>query len=148
MNRRAFVQKACISCVGSGLVPMLLTGCQATHYVTGMVDPVGITVSKSEFSYVEKDQTLTRPYILVQNDKLEFPIYLYRFSDSEYSALWMECTHKGTELRASGDNLHCPSHGSEFSNKGMVTEGPAEKNLRSFPTIVQADTITIDLRKS
>ncbi|MBL7852566.1 MAG: Rieske (2Fe-2S) protein [Cyclobacteriaceae bacterium] len=148
MNRRSFVKQTCITCVSGGLIPFLITGCQATHYATGVMDVTGIRVPKSEFMYQKKEELFTREYIIVQNDKLEFPIYVYRFSDNEYSALWMKCTHQGAELQASGDMLHCPSHGSEFTNKGAVSNGPAEKNLRSFPVIVQTDTITIDLRQS
>ena len=148
MNRRSFVKQTCITCVSGGLIPFLITGCQATHYATGVMDATGIRVPKSEFMYQRKEELFTREYIIVQNDKLEFPIYVYRFSDNEYSALWMKCTHQGAELQASGDMLHCPSHGSEFTNKGAVSNGPAEKNLRSFPVIVQTDTITIDLRQS
>ncbi|PZU80276.1 MAG: Rieske (2Fe-2S) iron-sulfur domain-containing protein [Shinella sp.] len=148
MKRRAFIRQTCITCVSGGLVPFLISGCQATHYASGVLDATGISVSKSEFKYHKKEQILTRQYIIVQNDKLEFPIYVYRFSDTEYSALWMKCTHQGAELQASGDALQCPSHGSEFTNKGAVSNGPAEKNLRSFPVIVQTDTITIDLRQS
>ena len=66
----------------------------------------------------------------------------------EYSALWMKCTHQGSELQASGDHLHCPSHGSEFNNKGTVSQGPAEKNLKSFPVSVGDGKIKIDLRQS
>jgi Rieske Fe-S protein len=148
MKRRAFIRQTCITCVGGGLIPFLITGCQATHYASGIMDATGISVSKSEFTYLKKEQTLTRQYIIVQNDKLEFPIYVYRFSDTEYSALWMKCTHQGAELQASGDALQCPSHGSEFTNKGAVSNGPAENNLRLFPVIVQTETITIDLRQS
>lgn len=148
MNRRTFVKQTCITCVSGGLISFLVTGCQATHYASGVMGATGISVPKSEFTYLKKDQTLTRQYIIVQNDKLEFPIYVYRFSDTEYSALWMKCTHQGAELQASGEALHCPSHGSEFTNKGTVSNGPAEKNLRSFPVIVQTETITIDLRQS
>jgi Rieske Fe-S protein len=148
MNRRTFVKQACITCVSGGLIPLLISGCQATHYASGVMSATGISVLKSEFTYLKKEQTLTRQYIILQNDKLEFPIYVYRFSDTEYSALWMKCSHQGAELQASGDALHCPSHGSEFTNKGVVSNGPAEKNLRSFPIIVQNETITIDLRQS
>lgn len=148
MKRRAFIRQTCITCLSGGLIPYLISGCQATHYVSGVMDATGISVSKSEFTYQKKEQIRTRQYIIAQNDKLEFPIYVYRFSDTEYSALWMKCTHQGAELQASGDALQCPSHGSEFTNKGAVSNGPAEKNLRSFPVIVQTDTITIDLRQS
>ena len=148
MNRRTFVKQTCITCASGGLITFLISGCKATHYASGVMGAMGISVPKSEFTYLKNAQTLIRQYIIIQNDKLEFPIYLYRFSDNEYSALWMKCTHQGAELQASGDALHCPSHGSEFTNKGVVSNGPAEKNLRSFPILVQTDTITIDLRQS
>ena len=135
-------------CAGVSLLPAVLSGCQATHYVSGTVEQNGISVLKSEFAYQKKEQTLIRQYIIVQNDKLEFPIYVYRFSESEYSALWMKCSHQGAELQASGDHLQCPSHGSEFNNKGLVSNGPAEKNLRSFQVSVMTDKLLIDLRQS
>lgn len=77
---------------------------------------------------------------------LEFPIYLYRFSDNEYTALLMKCTHQGNELQASGNHLHCSVHGSEFNNKGVVAQGPAERNLRSFKVSFDNEKIFIDLR--
>jgi len=45
-----------------------------------------------------------------------------------------------------GDQLHCPAHGSEFDNKGTVTQGPASYNLRAFPVEASQDKIFIDLR--
>ena len=80
-------------CVGASLLPVALTGCQSTHYVSGTIEPNGLGVLKSEFIYLKKDQPVTRHYIIVQQEKLEFPIYLYRFSENEYSALWMKCSH-------------------------------------------------------
>jgi Rieske Fe-S protein len=133
-------------CVSGAMLPPLLSRCQSTHYATGHVEPNGISVPKSEFTYLKKDQPMTRTYIIVQNESLTFPLYLYRFSENEYSAVLMKCTHQGAELRASGDHLHCPSHGSEFDNKGKLSQGPAEKDLRSFPVVVDADKIFIDLR--
>jgi len=148
MDRRRFIKQSCLLCAGAGIIPAALSGCQATHYVNGTVEATGLAVLKSEFTYLKKNQTITRQYIIVQNEKLEFPIYVYRFSENEYSALWMKCAHQGAELQAAGDHLHCPSHGSEYNNKGAVTNGPAEKNLRSFPVTVVDEKIIIDLRQS
>lgn len=89
---------------------------------------------------------MVRQYIIVKNEGLTFPVYLYRFSDNEYSAVLMKCTHQGAELAASGDHLHCPSHGSEFDNKGKLSQGPAEKNLRSFKVSTDNEKVFIDLR--
>lgn len=133
-------------CVGGAIVFPVLSGCQSTHYTSGTLEPNGLSVAKSEFSYLKKDRPMTRQYIIVNNDKLEFPIYLYRFSDSEYTALFMKCTHQGNELQASGDHLHCPAHGSEFNNKGVVAQGPAEKDLLAFKVTSDNERIFIDLR--
>ena len=135
-------------CLSGSLIPIVLSGCHATHYVNGTIGLNGIDVLKSEFTFAKKNKKVIRPFIIVQHEKLGFPIYVYRFSENEFSALWMKCTHQGTELQAAGDHLHCPGHGSEFNNKGMVSQGPAELNLRSFPVSVTDDKISIDLRAS
>jgi Rieske Fe-S protein len=145
MKRRTFA-RACVYCIGGAMLPPFLAGCQSTYYTQGVMERDGISVMRSEFNYLKKDQPMTRPYIVVRNDKMTFPICLYRFSDENYSALLMKCTHQGSELNASGDHLHCPSHGSEFNNKGKVTQGPAEEDLRSFKVATDGDKIFIDLR--
>ena len=95
----------------------------------------------------KKGGTAYSSFIIVRNDALKFPICLYRFNDKEYSALWMKCTHQGAELQASGDVLQCSAHGSEFTNKGQVRNGPANESLRSFPVTVTNNELFIDLRK-
>lgn len=145
INRREFVSKACMACLGGGLISAMLSSCQATHYVSGILEQNSIAISKTDFTYYKKDKPFTRAFIVVEHDKLEYPIYLYRQSDNEYSALWMKCTHQGSELQASGDHLYCSSHGSEFDKNGAVITGPAEQNLRSFPVSVVDDKILIQL---
>lgn len=145
MNRREFT-KSCIACISASSLAPFVTACQSTHYVDGSLEQNGISVPKSEFSYIKNDKQMLRSYIIVRNEKMEFPLYVYRFTDSDYSALLMKCTHQGNELSASGDHLTCSAHGSEFSNKGVVAQGPAEKNLRSFNVTVDGDRLFIDLR--
>ena len=145
MERRAFT-KTCIVCLAGAILPPALSGCQSTYYTQGTIEPNGISVLKSEFSYLKKDQPRIREYIIVRNERLKFPIYLRRFSGEEYSALLMECTHQGAELNASGDHLYCPSHGSEFDSKGIVSQGPAEENLKSFKVFSDNEKVFIDLR--
>jgi Rieske Fe-S protein len=58
----------------------------------------------------------------------------------------MRCTHQGTELQVFGDRLQCPAHGSEFTNTGMVQNGPADDPLRTFPVRIEANTLKIDLK--
>jgi Rieske Fe-S protein len=133
-----------MACLGGGVASLSLSGCATTHYVSGAIETNGITVLKSDF--INPKKQTNRQFIIVLNDKLAFPIYLYRFSDTEYSAIWMQCSHQGNELQALGDQLHCPAHGSEFDNRGKVSQGPASHPLRSFAVKADGDNIFIDLR--
>ena len=140
MHRRQFVKSCCSVCIGAPMV--LLTGC-ASSYVNGTLEPDGLSVLTTEFF---KPDGSPLSYLVVRNEKLEYPICLYRFSENEYTALLMKCTHQGTELQAAGDQLHCSAHGSEFNNKGKVTHGPAETDLRSFQVLPTQEKILIRLK--
>ena len=133
-------------CLAGGPVLPLLAGCQSTFYTTGQMESNGISILKSDFTYLKKDQPVQRNYVIVRNDAMQFPIYVYRFSDEDFSAMLMKCTHQGNELQASGDHLHCSAHGSEFNNRGIVAQGPAEENLRTFKVSTEGNRIFIDLR--
>jgi Rieske Fe-S protein len=144
MQRREFA-KACFACiVGSSAVP-LLSACQSAFYTSGQMERNGISIPMSDFIYLKKEQPMQRQYVIVRNEAMEFPIYVYRFSDNEFAAMLMNCTHQGNELQASGDHLHCSAHGSEFDNRGIVAQGPAEQNLRTFRTTTEGNRLFIDL---
>lgn len=147
MNRRKFISNTCAACVSGAVLSNFLSACSGTHYVTGTLEPKGISIPVSEFVFIQKEKQVTREFIVLHHDQLEFPIYVYRINENEYSALWMKCTHQGSELNAGGDHLYCSSHGSEFDKRGNVIHGPAEKNLRSFPTTIQNEKIIIELTK-
>ena len=144
MNRRDFIANTCAACLSATAVSALLSSCSSTRYTSGTMGTDGITVSADEFKL--KNKSGYRPFIIVRNESLKYPIYVYRFGETEYSALWMRCTHQGTELQASGDYLQCTAHGSEFDNKGTVKNGPADRNLRNFPVTVSNNQLFIDLR--
>lgn len=145
MNRRSFT-KSCITCAAASLLIPINNACQPTRNITGKLEANGISVNESEFIYEMNGKKQFRNYIIVRHDDLQFPIYVYRFNESDYSALWMKCSHQGNELSASGDHLSCSAHGSEFNNRGIVAQGPAENNLRSFPVQAANKKIFIDLR--
>ena len=147
MNRKDFLINGCAACLSVTAISSLFTSCTATKYINGNLGKDGLTVSKDEFKIKQKGNTAYRSFIIIRNDVLQYPICVYRLSDQEYSALWMQCTHQGAELNASGDFLQCPAHGSEFSNKGKVMNGPADNNLRTFPVTVTNNELFIDLRK-
>jgi Rieske Fe-S protein len=148
MNRREFIVNSCTACLGAAAVSGLLWSCSTTRYTPGTLGKDGITVNIDEFKTNKKGREGYRSFIIVRNESLKYPIYVYRFGNAGYSAVWMRCTHQGAELQASGDQLQCSAHGSEFNNRGKVTNGPADKDLRSFPVTVNNNELFIDLRKA
>lgn len=145
MNRKEFIIKSCTACIGVTALSTILSSCAATKFVNGKLIKDGILMDVKEFVINEKGRY--RLYVVVRSDSLLFPICVYRFSDNDYSAIWMQCAHQGAELNAAGDYLQCPAHGSEYDNRGKVTNGPADKDLRTFPVTIDNNQLFIDLRK-
>ena len=146
MDRRKFIKNSCTACLSATAVTAIVASCISTRYISGALGKDGLTVDASEFIIKQSNQTTYRSFIIVRNEALQYPICVYRFSEKEYSALWMRCTHQGTELQASGDYLQCTAHGSEFDNKGTIKNGPADRNLRNFPVTISNNQLFIDLR--
>jgi len=143
MERKEFLKACGYACLGGSLFSSLLAGCTEAKLISGDISGADLVVPIS--SFLKKDQTF-RPYIVVHNDQLEYPICLYRFSQTEYAALLMKCPHQGAELQVFGDRLQCPAHGSEFNNKGIVQNGPADTNLRAFAVTIQNEQVKISLK--
>jgi Rieske Fe-S protein len=141
MNRKEFMLKCGLCMVG---MPEWLSGCAGTKYLAVPIEGDSLVVPSTSFTMQDKpDQYLK--YLVVHNDQLEYPICVYRFSENNYKALLMRCTHQGTELQVFGDRLQCPAHGSEFTNTGAVQNGPADTPLRTFNVSVLTDAIKIKL---
>lgn len=138
--------KTCgIGCLGLMGGLSLLQSCAGTKYLTGEVSGSYLLVPLAAFEEQKKGEKVLRKYLVVQNEKLEYPVCVYRFSANEFSAVLMRCTHQGTELQVFGDRLQCPAHGSEFSSTGAVQNGPADQNLRRFLVSEENGTLKIDL---
>jgi Rieske Fe-S protein len=146
MDRRKFIKSSCVSCLTATFFSSaLLESCTPTQYINGKLDPNGLIVEKSQFRVGNKGSYAS--FIVVRNENLLFPVCVYRFSETEYSAIWLKCAHMGAEVNVVGDTLQCPAHGSEYTNRGVVTNGPATSNLRTFPVEVRNEEIFIDMRK-
>jgi cytochrome b6-f complex iron-sulfur subunit len=146
MDRKSFIKSCGIACMSTSMIALLMESCASTnHFATVVVNDKKLMIKKSEFIHIEKEKTIERKFVLVKTDKLSFPICLFKLNDNEYSAVLMECTHNSCELHNQGEYLVCPCHGSEFSNKGVVQNPPAENNLISFKTMVEKEEIIIIL---
>ena len=146
MDRKAFIKTCGFACVGGAGMAALLQGCSSAKILSGKIMNDDLIVATSDFETRNGNNTYFKKYIVVQNDILQYPICVYRKNENEYTALWMRCTHQGTELQVFGDRLQCPAHGSEFDNKGTVKNGPADLKLRTFPVTIEEKQIKISLK--
>lgn len=146
MDRKEFIRTCGFACLGGVTLAVLLESCAGTNYFaqTNYANNQ-IAIPKTEFIKVTKDKSIQRKYVLVRHDKFSYPICVYKLDEENYSALLMQCTHKGCELQAQGDFLICPCHGSEFTNQGVVQNPPAEQDLQTFKISTDNENIYIYL---
>lgn len=146
MDRKKFLKACGLACVGGIGISTILQSCAGgNYYAKSELTNNSLKIALKEFTIDKNGKQIDRKYVLVRAEKLNFPIFLYKINDTEYSAVWMECTHQNMELSAHGDSLVCPAHGSEFDKNGNVTQGPAQKNLRKFKTTTDSEFIYIQL---
>lgn len=146
MERLKFIKACGAICIGGVTIPALFQNCASIKMLERTIEGDNLIVPVQDFEIRDKEVLRFKKYIIVQNQQLKYPICVYRNSASEYQALWMRCTHQGTELQVFGDALQCPAHGSEFSKDGSLTQGPADKPLRTFPVILESDQLKISLK--
>lgn len=145
MKRKEFIKTCGYSCLGLMGTSFFLEGCTAPKYLHAELEDKFLVVPLSAFEVERKEKNKFRKYIVAYNNRLQYPVSIFRHSDTEYRALLMKCTHQGTELQVFGDRLQCPAHGSEFTQNGEVQNGPAGSPLRSFPVHIDGTTLKIDM---
>lgn len=146
MDRKDFIKSCGFACVGGVAFTTLLQSCGITKQLNGNIVADDLVIPTNDFETKNGNEIFYKKYIVVNNDLLQYPICVYRFNENEYSALWMRCTHQGTELQVFGDKLQCPAHGSEFDNRGMVQNGPADNMLRTFAVKIENSQLKISLK--
>nr|WP_315233406.1 Rieske (2Fe-2S) protein [uncultured Flavobacterium sp.] len=146
MNRKDFLKTCGFGCLAGISTLTLLQSCSTSKILEKEIKGSDILVPLTDFEIKNKGIIEYKKYVIIQNEKLTHPICVYRFDANNYSALFMQCTHQGAELQVFGDKLQCPAHGSEFSNKGSVENGPADRNLRNFPIKIDNNTLKISLK--
>lgn len=135
MERSKFLKILAAGAV-CGSVP-ILPGCAASL-------PYLQTTLKNHQLIVKRTKFKGRAAFL-ENPQTKKPIYLHRFPDGTFAAVLTRCTHKGCQVNATPDHLVCPCHGSEFTYRGEVINGPADKPLFQFNVTTDAEHIYIEL---
>lgn len=146
MKRKEFLKTCSLGCLGLIAGVSGLSSCAGTRYLQAALEEDFMLVPQEAFLINQDGQSTYRQYVVAYNDILQYPIAVFRFSETEYRALLMRCTHQGTELQVFGDRFQCPAHGSEFTNTGSVQNGPADSPLKAFPVQIEATILKINLR--
>jgi nitrite reductase/ring-hydroxylating ferredoxin subunit len=122
-----------------------LTGSSAASLLEscGGVSSVYKTELKNEQLMVPVSQFKPEQKILlVRNNEMEYDIALIK-NNNNYKAFYLQCTHENQPLSVNDKNIRCSSHGSIFSYDGKVLNGPADKPLQEYLTIVENGFIII-----
>lgn len=146
MNRKEFLKTCGFGCLAGITGVTLLQSCSSSLVLSKEIKESDILVPISDFEIKKERETTYKKYIIIQNELLKSPICVYRFDATDYAAMLMVCTHQGAELQVFGDKLQCHAHGSEFSNRGVLENGPADKDLRKFPIIIENNILKISLK--
>jgi cytochrome b6-f complex iron-sulfur subunit len=126
VSRRGFVA-ACAA------VP--LAACARMSYVSATVDGDRLAVSRAVVNLTG--------FALVDAPGLEFPIYVHRHAEHDYSAVLTRCMHRGCTVEPTAGRLVCPCHGSEYTAVGAVLKGPTELPLIRYHVTTDAERIFI-----
>lgn len=146
MDRKQFLKTCGFGCLAGITGVTLLQSCSPSLILSKEIKGSDILVPVSDFEIKNKREKNYKKYIIIQNELLKSPICVYRFDATDYTAMLMVCTHQGAELQAFGDKLQCSAHGSEFSNRGILESGPADKDLRKFPIVIENNILKISLK--
>lgn len=141
MERKQFIKTGCLLCVGAtaGLSSLtLLQGCATGKIVKQ--EPVNNQLSVNTALF-----TTENPYLILRTKTLNFDILVHKKTETEYVALYMQCTHYDNPVFANKKEIFCPSHGSKFNFDGEVTKEPANIPLKKFPTQLTNNTLTISI---
>ncbi len=57
------------------------------------------------------------------------------------------CTHRRCTVKAAGDAIACPCHGSRFDLNGVVTQGPAKRTLPRLGIALVDGRVKVDPSK-
>ncbi len=138
MERRNFIKTSCKICLlGTiGAAVQMLTGCGAAYPV---------------FKTVVLDKKIAVPLSLFATNATQFirPKGWYydiavQKTDDGFTALLLMCTHQDNQLDINGNKGYsCSLHGSTFNKEGKVLKGPAERGLKRYKTLVEADQLII-----
>ncbi len=137
MDRKEFLNQ-----VGIGAAALLVPACIGGLAACGKSN-TGVPAVPTNVDFnvdVSSGALATNGGFLVMNG-----IIIARTSTGTFLAVSAACTHQGTNVNyvAGSNKFVCPNHGAQFSSTGVVTQGPATKNLTSYSTSLNGNTLRV-----
>lgn len=147
MEREEFLSK-----FGLGVL-LACTGCNLVSCSSKKDDPTpnpgGGTPPPAPGSGALFTTDLNTSVLNVGDSKVSNGVILVRIATgntaSAFIAVQVACTHEGTAItyNSAQSKFVCPNHGSQFSQTGQVTLGPAATNLQKYIVTVSGTTATV-----
>lgn len=139
MDRRDFIKQSCLACmaVGAGMAITSLSSCASLPVYKTAISNQQIAVPVSLFAQND--------FQIIQPEKFYYNIAVRKEQNGTYTALLLRCTHADNPLTPAGNGFKCNLHGSAFDKEGHVTTGPAERDLKRYPTEIINNNIIIHI---
>ncbi|WP_264564051.1 ubiquinol-cytochrome c reductase iron-sulfur subunit [Flavobacterium sp. N3904] len=145
MNRKEFFSK-----VGFGaaavFIPACIAGVVTSCSSDGSSDSGGSTPVVTPPTGVDFNLDVSTGALATNGGYLVTKgIVVAKTLTGEFLAVSASCPHEGTNVKysSSGNNFICPNHNSQFSDKGLVTQGPANSNLKVYSTSLSGTTLRV-----
>lgn len=118
LNRRDFVVASVAAACAGCLVDCTSAAPATPDKKSGPVD-VGTREDYPKDGTINDKLTKSDRTIIVRDEGK-----IYAFNST--------CPHRNAPVKADGNEIRCPSHGSKFSIHGTVTKGPARRSLTRY----------------
>lgn len=145
MNRKEFFSR-----VGFGaaavLIPACIAGVATSCSSDGSSDSGGSSAIVTPPTGVDFNLDISTGALATNGGYLVTKqIVVARTLAGDFLAVSASCPHEGTNVKfsSSGNNFICPNHNSQFTNKGVVTQGPATANLKEYNTALTGNTLRV-----
>ena len=85
MKRRNFIQSCCYTVIGVPIMATVLQSCGGIYYATSSIKNDQLIVKKSEFWEIVKEKKKNRTFVMLNVEKSQFPICLYKIEENKYA---------------------------------------------------------------
>jgi cytochrome b6-f complex iron-sulfur subunit len=135
MDRKKFFAQLGVG-AAAVLIPACIGGLASCKKSTATTAPSNVDFNVD----ISSGSLATNGGFLVLNGVL-----VARTLTGNFVAVSAACTHEGTVVNYSSatNNFICPNHGAKFSIGGVVTQGPANTNLKLYTTSLAGTTLRV-----